>query len=927
MKWLICLVIAQLLWICGCEQIPMLGGKKPPQAGQQPSTRAESAGTSQVEVTQLKCEYLSDPLGIDVVKPRLSWVIKSDERDQKQTAYRILVADSPGRLASEDGNLWDSGKVQSDKSIQVQYDGKSLASRDRCYWKVRVWDKNGNVSDYSPAAAWEMGLLAEQDWKAKWISAPQKIDPTLEPTASPFFRREFTVDKPIEKARAYICGLGYYELSLNGKKVGDHVLDPAFTRYDRRVLYATYDLTDRLTQGENAAGVILGNGWYNMHTQAVWNFDEAPWRARPTVLCQIEIQFVDGSTKTVTTSPDWKMSTGPILFESIRQGEYYDARLEMPGWNKPGFDDGDWTGAQQVSGPDGVLSAQMMPAMKVIDTFEPVRITEPKDGVYLLDMGQNLTGYAALTVKGPAGRQVVMKYGERLNADGTLDQTDITKYVQEGEFQTDKYILKGEGTEVWHPRFVYHGFRYIEVTGFPGKPTAENIQANVVHTSFDSAGRFQCSNKLFNKIQQATLWSYKSNFHGYPTDCPHREKNGWMGDAHLAAEQAMYNWHNAPAYTKWIRDIKDEQRDSGVIAAIIPTGGWGYHWGNGPAWDSAYFLIPWYMNQYLGDSRILEKNYERYKRYVDFLGTYAKGHIVSIGLGDWVPADTVTPIGVTSTGYYYVDTLMVSRVAAMLGKTAEAEKYADLAENIRKAFNEKFYKGNGVYSNGSQTALSCAIYQGLCPPERIDEVIDRLVEEIHKRNDHIDTGILGAKYLFNTLVDNQQAELANEILNKTTLPSYGYWIKNGATTLWEDWPGREGSLNHIMFGDVSAWFYKNLAGIKIDPERPAFKHVIIAPRLLDGIKWVDAEHESMYGIIVSSWKILGDRFELEVTVPANTVATVYLPTSDAESVTESGQNLDQAPGIGTYEKQNGKVLVSIGSGTYNFACTLNTEQD
>ncbi|HNU28524.1 MAG TPA: family 78 glycoside hydrolase catalytic domain, partial [Sedimentisphaerales bacterium] len=667
---------------------------------------------SNVRVTDLTCEHMRSPLGVDVAEPRLSWKLQSPWRGQKQTAYQILVATDKSLLADNRADLWDTGKVTSDQSILIRYAGRPLTSRVVCYWKVRAWDKDDQPSPFSEVAMWDMGLLKPEDWKAQWISAPGSDD-DKSPKPAPLFRKSFVLTKRPVSARVYICGLGYHELRLNGEKVGDHVLDPAFTRYDRRALYVVHDVTKQLRKGFNALGVILGNGWYNMHTRAVWDFDKAPWRDRPVLRCQLEMTFDDGSTRVIASDATWRVSTGPIVFDSIRNGEIYDARLEKADWDDPGCDDSNWPLAQIDSGPKGELRAQLMPPIQVTDTLKSAKLTEPKPGVYVFDIGQNLAGWARLKVSGPTGTEVVIRYGERLNKDGTLDQKDIGQHIKTGKAQTDTYILKGQGTEVWEPRFVYHGFQYVEVTGLPGKPSLDTIEARVVHTAFDKAGSFECSNDLFNRIQRNTLWSYVSNFVGYPTDCPHREKNGWTGDAHLAAETGLYNFDSAAAYAKWMNDFKDEQRDSGELPGIVPTSGWGYAWGNGPAWDSAYVLIPWYLYEYEGDAQVLADQYNRLQRYVDYLTSKAQNHIVSIGLGDWVPAKSKTPEKVTSTGYYYCDALIVSKTAAMLGKTEDARKYGDLALKIRDAFNREFFqKDTGLYDGGTQTAMSCALYHG-----------------------------------------------------------------------------------------------------------------------------------------------------------------------------------------------------------------------
>jgi len=871
---------------------------------------------------RLTCEYLVNPLGIDTPQPRLSWMVQSKERAQKQSAYQVLVASSKLLLDSDTGDLWDSGKVLSDRTLHVAYGGTPLLSGQSCHWKVRVWDKDGQVSAYSRPACWEMGLLSPQDWQGQWIA--RTTDTNSLP--APLLRRAFTIEGKIKQARAYICGLGYYELHINGKKIGDHLLDPAYTRYDKRALYVTYDVTEALRRGSNAVGVILGNGWYNVQTKAVWDFHEAPWRAAPKLLMQLRVEYADGRVETIVTDGYWKTSVGPILFNSIYGGETYDARAEKPGWDTADYDDADWAAAEVVSGPGGKLVAQMMPPIKADRTLKPVKLTEPKPGVYVFDTGQNLAGFAELRLRGGGGARVVMKYGERLGEDGLLDRADIQQHVMRvdtnQQFQTDTFFPRGEGRETWHSRFTYHGFQYVEVTGLPPKPTLASLRGVFIHSAVPEAGEFECSNSLLNKIWRAGRWAYLSNLQGIPTDCPHREKNGWTGDAHLAAEQGLLNYKPAPVYTKWINDLGDEQRPSGELPGIVPTSGWGYKWGNGPAWDSAFLLIPFYLYQYCGDTRVLSDHYEGMKRYVDYLTSKAKDGIVDLGLNDWAPYKTKTPADITSTAYYYRDAQIVALTASLMGNESDARKYTELAAGIKEAFNRTFYDPDtGLYGNGSQTSLSCALYQGLVEPERRERVLQNLVAAVEKSNNHIDTGILGAKYLLNALLENGRADVAYRIVSQQDLPSWGSWIEQGATTLWEQWNGTE-SRNHIMFGDISAWFYKALAGINLDPTSPAFKHIIIKPNPVNGLTSAKASYDSMRGYIVSDWRIKNGRFHLTVTIPANTTATVSLPTAKLEAVREGAEPAIKSEGGRQFRVEEGRTLFEVGSGTYRFTVPL-----
>ncbi|MDD8026950.1 MAG: glycoside hydrolase family 78 protein [Acidobacteriota bacterium] len=864
----------------------------------------------------LRCENLVDPEGIDATVPRLSWSFAPESnpvRGQKQTAYQILVAGDPATLAAGRGDLWDSGRVESDTPFGIAYAGRPLASHRPCFWKVRIWDLDRRASTWSAPARWSMGILTPGEWTGTWIRAAGELDGA----PGPLFRKTFDVRGGLKRAVISICGLGYYELRLNGAKVGDRVLDPLFTRYDKRAVYATYDVGDRLRPGRNALGVMLGKGFYNVDFRDEWDFDKAPWRGTPTLLCQLRLEYADGSVETAASDATWRTIDGPVRRDGIRNGEGYDARFEKPGWDTADFDDSGWQAAVAGGGPKGVLRAGMAPPIRVMATIRPLGITEPKPGLFVFDLGQNMAGWARLHVSGPAGSKIVLRYGERLVADGTVDQKEIAKFVRGVPFQTDSYTLKGGGEEVWEPRFAYHGFRWVEAAGFPCRPTLESLDGRVVHTSFEPAGDFASSDDLLNAIQQMTLWSYRSNFVGIPTDCPHREKNGWTGDAHLAAEQAMFNWRNTAAYESWLRDFKDEQRPDGDYAGIIPTSGWGY--GIGPAWDSAYLLIPWYLYVYTGDTRPIEEHYDAWKRYLDYLGRQAKGLIVDVGLGDWVPAKTVTPTAITSTGYYYGDAVLMSRFAALLGKADDARVYAGLAEDIRRAFQAAFIKDDGSVGNDSQTALSCALFQDLAAPARREAIFAKLVQNVLDQDGHLDVGILGAKYLFRVLADNGRTDLALRVVRQTTPPSYGDWLKRGATTLWEDW-GDGSSRNHVMFGDISAWFYQYLAGINADPEKPAFRHIILRPNPAGALTFAKAWHESPFGRIESEWTIAGGLFRWRILVPPGATATVYVPAADPDAVKEGRLPAARSEAVRFIRREKDAAVFEVSSGRYEFSC-------
>jgi alpha-L-rhamnosidase len=880
------------------------------------------ADSAEVLVENPRCEYLVNPLGIDETMPRLSWTLASKTRGARQTAYQILAASSAELLAKDQGDLWDSGKVESDETVAIEYTGKPLTSGEHVWWKVHVWDEEGNASPWSTVSKWEMALLDEGDWHGKWIARNESV----EEQPLPLLRREFGIDKPIKQARVYVTGLGYYELSINGEKIGDRRLEPGYTRFDKRVLYATHDVTDKLRQGKNALGMMLGNGWFNVQERAAWDFDKAPWRASPRMLLELQIEYEDGSTETIVSDENWQATDGPITYSVIYGGETYDATREQQGWDEPGFDDKNWSAVQVVEGPGGKLVAQAIHPIKLDKTLTPVKVTEPRPGVFVFDTGQNLAGNAELKISGPAGTKVAMKYGERLNDDGTVNQDIIAVHVwnkgRDQQFQTDTYVLKGEGEENWQSRFDYHGFQYVEVTGAPGKLTTDNLKIHFIHSAVPEAGHFTCSNPLLNQIWENARWSYLSNLHGIPTDCPHREKNGWTADAHLACETALWNYDGITVYEKWLDDMADEQQADGKLPGIVPTGGWGYAWGNGPAWDSAFLIIPDYLHLYYGDSRMRERLYDQHRRYVDYLTGEAKTGTNGIGLGDYVPYKTTTPEIVTSTAYHYHDAKIVAETARLLGKQDEVKHYAAEAERIKAAFNRELYDPKThQFSNGSQTSQSTALFHDLVPPTEVQGVVDALVANIHGTNDHLDTGVLGSKYLLHALTNNGQAELAYKVASQTTQPSWGWWITKEANTLWELWT-EGGSHNHIFMGDCVNWYVRTLVGINPDPAAPGFKHIIIKPHPLGELTFAEAQYDSIRGPVFCRWDRNDGTLTLKVEIPANTTATVYLPTSDADSIREGGQSLAEVAGVKLKETTNGRAEIEVGSGSYEFVANF-----
>ena len=706
---------------------------------------------------------------------------------------------------------------------------------------------------------------------------------------APLLRREFRLSAPPRAARVLLCGLGFHELRLNGEKVGDHVLDPIVTSYDRRVRYVVYDVTAHLREGANAIGVMLGNGWYNAHTSEVWHFDKAAWRDYPKLWLEMTIELVNGEHIILCSDKNWNDGDGPVRFDGLRNGETYDAREERPGWDLPGFEDA-WPPVRIVPGPGGILEEQTSPPCKVMETLDPVSVRTLRPGVAVYDLGVNIAGWAQLRVEAEPGREIVLRYGERLKENGEVDQDHIATFIKSGECQTDRYIGKGGGVETWEPRFTYHGFQYVQVEGFAGEASPDMIRGRVVHTAFESAGAFACSGETVNRLQACTRRAFLGNFVGIPTDCPHREKNGWTGDAQLAAETGLLNFNTASSYRQWLQTLADTQRLSGQLAAIAPSAGWGYNWGSGPAWDAALVLMPGYIHLYTGDDGAIRDQYDAIRRYLDFCATMADGHILEFGLGDWCSAnpDHMPSAALTSTAYYHVFARETARYARILGHEEDIRAYEELACRIRSAFNARFHQGDGRYDNGGMTAQGCALYQGLVGEGDRDAAVRRLVEAVADSGYTSDFGILGAKYVPRALADHGHADLAFRLITQPKYPGWTNWLSQGATTLWESWDDAN-SRNHIMFGDISAWFFHYLAGIRPDPDQPGFRHVLIKPYFVKELDRVQAFHRSPYGPVKALWQRNADGIAFEVHLPAGVTGTVMLPGSPPATVLGGSQ--------------------------------------
>lgn len=848
----------------------------------------------------LKCEYLVSPIGIDAKHPRFTWRMADDRPGARQTAYQLYVAEDSSAL----DNGWKSNKSSTSDNIAI-YQGEPLKPFTKYYWKVEVWDKDGKK--HSAGSSFETGMMEMANWKGTWISDVNDVD--VKPAG--LFRKVFQAGKKIRSARAYIAVGGLYELYINGDKVGNHRLDPMYTRFDRRNLYVTYDVTAHLQQGSNAIGVMLGNGWYNHQSTAVWYFHKAPWRARPTFCLDLRVTYEDGSVETITSGRDWKTSLGPVIFNSIYTAEHYDARKEQPGWNTVSFNDSKWKNAIPRAAPSTNIVAQAMHPVENVQAIPAKSIRKFSDSVYVFDLGRNISGVSRLTVKGDSGTVIRLVHAEQLYKNGRADLSNIDVHYRPTDdkdpFQTDIFILSGKGEETFMPKFNYKGFQYVEVNSSkPVQLKKESLTGYFMHSNVPPVGKISSSNPVIDKIWAATNNAYLSNLFGYPTDCPQREKNGWTGDGQIAVETGLYSFDGITVYEKWLADHRDEQQPNGVLPSIIPTGGWGYEWGNGPDWTSTIAIIPWNIYLFYGDTSLLAACYNNIKRYVDHIDDLYPSGLTTWGLGDWVPVKSKSPVEFTSTAYYFADATILAKTAKLLGKSDDYTKYTALAEKIKKAFNDKYLDAQtGMYSKGLQTELSVALFWGLVPEDMKSKTAAQLAKRVEQDNFHLDVGLLGTKAILNALSENGYPDIAYRVASQEDFPSWGWWIVNGATTLYENWDinaTRDISRNHIMFGEIGAWLYKGLGGIYPDERQPGFKNVILRPHFVPGLNHFEAGHTGPQGKIITSWKRKGNKIAYTITIPANSTATVHFDEPNAYLKGKpAGQEVQVAAGTHVFE--------------------------
>lgn len=894
------------------------------------------------DVQDLSCEYLVNPLGLDMPNPRLSWKIVTAEHNWRQSAYQILVSSDPALLEKNIGDRWNSGKISSAQSIQLKYNGSPLRSLMSCYWKVRVWDAQGHVTPWSKPAYWKMGILSQGDWKGRWICSDLKLNnyqrslralPDFNmlpqsrvwqmadsirkhiqtPNASPavYIRKDFKLQKAVKRATAYVCGLGLHELYVDGRRVGRQYLNPAYTDYEKRVLYNTYDVTGYLTHRENALGVVLGNGWYNLIVPHALRYYAADYIAPPRLLMELLIEYQDGSTEIIASDTTWKYSTdGPIRYNDILSGESYDARKEITGWSRYGYQDHGWKACLSAQAPVGILKAQLLDPVRKIDSFRAVHVEKTEKG-YRFDMGRSLCGWVSIKLRGKRGQRVKVSY------PGAPSHTL-------GRYQTCFFTLKGNQTETFEPNFSYNGFRYVEVEGIDYEPALSDVKAYLVATDLKKVGTFSCSNEKFNRLQKILVNTIRNYIVHLPND-PTREKSGWTQDIENGFDVNAYNFNVAATYIKWQHDFDDIIHANGYVPPVVP----GRFDGpdiNGPWWGGMIIYNVHKIYAYYGDEDIVRESYPYMKKYMGYLNSISRDHIVEWGLGDWMepfrgggddPRPTTTPVALTSTAAYYEDARILARFARILGRREDCQYYTKLSDSIRQSYNKRFFNAKtGQYAAGSEGGQVISLYLGLVPPGQRASVIQRLKELIKARDGHLSTGFVTTPFLLTTLDKVGLRDEAYAMATKNDFPGWFDMIfRRGNSVMMENWKGGLVQMPSLG-GPIGYWFFSSLGGIS--STAPAFRQIEIKPYFSDQLTWVSASYQSLYGLIAVHWQRQSDRYLMEVNIPANTRAEVYLPTRFPGRVSVDKDPLEEHPDMKITRTTAQGIFISIGSGNYSF---------
>ncbi|MBD0725159.1 alpha-rhamnosidase [Flavobacterium sp. L1I52] len=889
---------------------------------------------TKISVVNLQCEMLNNPEGIDVIKPRLSWQIKSDVNDVKQTAYQVLVASTVENLNANKADLWDSGKVSSNESVNIVYKGKKLGDRQNAFWKVIVWTNKGEIKS-DEKAHFSIGILTYADWKStRWIGYEKlsKDDSVSQYSrlSARYLRKGIDLKKQVKSAKVYIMGMGLYELYINGNKIGNQVLAPVPTDYTKNVKYNVFDVTAQLKEGKNMLGTILGNGRFFAMRQ-----DYKPYKIKsfgfPKMALQLFVEYADGTNEIIRTDDSWRLTTdGPILANNEYDGEEYDARKEMKGWNTTNFDDSTWINARYVQEPGGFYEAQMTPNMKIMGEVKPISIKATPRGTYILDMGQNMVGWLQLKVKGKSGDQITMKFAESLQEDGSLYIANLRDAKT-----TDVYTLKGGGEEIWEPRFVFHGFRFVEISGFPTKPTLDNFIGKVVYDDINTTGTFESSDATMNQIFKNAWWGISGNYKGMPIDCPQRnERQPWLGDRTTGAYGESFLFDNQTLYAKWLDDIKYSQTQDGGLPDVAPAF-WRYY-GDNVTWPGTYITVADMLYQQFADAEVIKKQYPSMKKWMTYMEeNYLKNDLMNKDkYGDWcVPPESLELIRskdparltdgeVLSSAFYYQLLNIMKKFAVIAKAESDIAHYDDLTTRIKKAFNAKYLNtATNSYANNTVTANVLPLAFRMVPENQKEKVFQNMVHEVEvTKNGHISTGVIGTQFLMRTLTNFGRGDLAYKLASNKTYPSWGYMVENGATTIWELWNGNTAdptmnSQNHVMLlGDLMIWYYENMAGIKSNPEMPGFKQIIMKPDFNAGLTFVNASYESIHGLIKSNWKKDKKGLNWTISIPANTSALVYLPTTDSKKITVNKGKLEKT-GIEHKTEGNQQVL-SLPSGVY-----------
>jgi alpha-L-rhamnosidase len=876
---------------------------------------AALAGQSQTAVQTALCDNRIDPVGIDPLDLFFSWEIQSSQQAVTQSGYQLVIASSQEKLNAGAFDIWNTDLVKSSQSIQVHYKGKPLSPAQTYFWKVRIWDNANKPTAWSKTQNFTTGIFREEDWKnARWIGLEdmpdaQRIvpfvhmrmkpgDPRIMPNAiSPLLRKEFAAGKKVRQALLFISGLGHYEASLNGKKVGKAFLSPGWTSYDKTILYNTYDVTKQIRQGANAIGVLIGNGFYNISQERYVKGSGA--FGKPKMIAMLKLTFSDGSTRYVVSDESWKATPSPVTFNTIYGGEDYDARLEQKGWNNAGFDAKTWKSA---------LVIRSTQARLFLDSLTTPKKATLKKGATVYDFGQNISGVPKIKVKGKAGQTIRITPAELLDAQGDVKQADgVTPH-----FYT--YTLKGEGEETWQPRFTYFAVRYVKIEDADdsGLPVVTSLKLLHNRNAAPSNGSFSCSNDLFNKIWSMIDWAVKSNIQSYITDNPQREKLSWQGEQNFMRTAINYNYEMYNLYRSLIQNMRDAQHSSGLVPDIAPE----YIQFEGPfvdspEWGSTAILDTWFLYESYGDTAMINKTYDMMTRYADFLTSRAESNLLNYGLGDWLDLGNVTPKGLTATAYYFHCADALSKMADLVGKKGDASRYRDLANQIKTAFNAKFFHPDTkTYATGSQTAMAMPLSMGIVEEQYKQEVLRKLVQNIQSVDlNRLTAGDVGHRYLVKALYENGHPETLFNMTNRDDVPGYGYLLKRGATALVETWDGKA-SQNQLAMGHILEWFHGGIAGIGQMSNSVAFRHIKIRPQPAGDLTHAEGSFHSPYGWIRSSWTKSENGFSLTVEIPANSRASVYVPARATSRMNMNGKNVQH-----TMSDEQSAVL-ELGSGKY-----------